>query len=77
MSRSGGDLTAQMPGQVVETLVSDGESVASGQTLVILEAMKMEIRIAAPADGVVKKVLVSQGDIVDRGQPLVEMEITP
>jgi biotin carboxyl carrier protein len=76
-SRSGGDLTAQMPGQVVETLVSDGESVVSGQTLVILEAMKMEIRIAAPADGVVKKVLVSQGDIVDRGQPLIEMEITP
>jgi biotin carboxyl carrier protein len=36
--------------------------------------MKMEIRVAAPADGVVKKVLVSVGDVVERGQRLVEVQ---
>ena len=68
-----GDLTAQMPGQVIAVLVSAGDSVQAGQTLVVLEAMKMEIRVAAPADGVVKKVLVSVGDIVERGQSLLEI----
>jgi 3-methylcrotonyl-CoA carboxylase alpha subunit len=68
-----GDLTAQMPGQVVEVLVDEGETVESGQTLVILEAMKMEIRVSAPADGVVKQVSVVQGDVVERGQVLIEL----
>lgn len=73
-SGSAGDLTAQMPGQVVEVLVNEGEAVSSGQTLVILEAMKMEIRVTAPSDGTVKGVHVAQGDIVQRGQPLIELE---
>lgn len=69
----GGDLTAQMPGQVVEVLVNEGDTVESGQTLVILEAMKMEIRVTAPADGTVKQVMVKDGEIVERGQHLVEI----
>jgi 3-methylcrotonyl-CoA carboxylase alpha subunit len=69
-----GDLSAQMPGQVIAVSVSAGDSVQAGQTLVVLEAMKMEIRVAAPADGVVKKVLVSVGDVVERGQRLVEVQ---
>jgi biotin carboxyl carrier protein len=69
-----GDLTAQMPGQVVDVLVAEGETVTRGQTLVILEAMKMEIRAAAPADGRVKRLLVGKGDVVERGQHLVEFE---
>lgn len=73
-SQSGGGLTAQMPGQVVEVLVEQGEQVSNGQTLVILEAMKMEIRVSAPADGTVKAVFVSQGDVVQRGEKLVEIE---
>jgi biotin carboxyl carrier protein len=75
--RSGGgagDLTAQMPGQVVDVLVAEGETVTRGQTLVILEAMKMEIRAAAPADGRVKRLLVRKGDVVERGQRLAEFE---
>lgn len=74
--RSGGGsggLNAQMPGQVIEVLVAEGDVVASGQALVILEAMKMEIRVAAPADGVVKQLCVAVGDVVDRGQLLVEL----
>ncbi|MFW5690925.1 MAG: acetyl-CoA carboxylase biotin carboxyl carrier protein subunit [Chloroflexota bacterium] len=68
-----GDLTAQMPGQVVDVLVSEGDTVAAGQTLVILEAMKMEIRVSAPTGGTVKRVMVQRGDVVERGQPLVEV----
>jgi biotin carboxyl carrier protein len=69
-----GDLTAQMPGQVIAVSVSEGEAVQAGQTLIVLEAMKMEIRVATPADGVVSKLLVKVGDVVERGQLLVEME---
>jgi 3-methylcrotonyl-CoA carboxylase alpha subunit len=73
-----GDLTAQMPGQVIAVPVSEGEAVQAGQTLVVLEAMKMEIRVAAPADGVVKKLLVAVGDVVERGQSLIDMaDINP
>ena len=70
---AGGDLTAQMPGQVVEVMVAEGDAVTAGQALVILEAMKMEIRVTAPADGVVATVMVNAGDVVERGQSLVEL----
>lgn len=70
---SAGDLTAQMPGQVVDVLVAPGDAVERGQTLVVLEAMKMEIRVSAPAAGVVRRVLARPGDVVERGQPLLEM----
>jgi biotin carboxyl carrier protein len=70
----GGDLTAQMPGQVVNVLVAAGEAVTRGQTLIILEAMKMEIRVAAPGDGQVKRLLVQPGQVVERGQRLLEIE---
>lgn len=68
-----GSLTAQMPGQVREVLVQAGETVTRGQTLLLLEAMKMEIRVTAPADGLVNQVLVDAGAVVDRGQVLVEL----
>ena len=73
VSAGAGDLTAQMPGQVAAVLVEAGEAVARGQTLVVLEAMKMEIRVSAPADGVVSRLLVRPGDVVERGQRLVEI----
>ncbi len=68
-----GDLTAQMPGQVMAVAVSAGDSVEAGQTLVVLEAMKMEIRVAAPTDGTVQQVHVKAGDVVERGQTLLEI----
>ena len=73
-SAGSGDLTAQMPGQVREVLVREGEFVERGQTLVILEAMKMEIRVSAPGGGVVKRLLVRTGEVVERGQLLAEIE---
>lgn len=70
-----GALMAQMPGQVVEVLVSVGEKVEAGQALLVLEAMKMEIRVTSPQAGEVTRVLVSPGDVVQRDQPLVEVAI--
>ena len=69
-----GGLYAPMPGKVLATEVSAGDSVSAGQLLVILEAMKMEHRITAPIDGVVQEVPVSEGDQVDNGQILVVFE---
>jgi biotin carboxyl carrier protein len=67
------NLTASMPGQVTKVLIAAGDSVQRGQPLIVLEAMKMEIKIAAPHDGRVAKVLVSPGQVVDRGQALLEL----
>jgi biotin carboxyl carrier protein len=66
-------LSAAMPGQVVKVLVAEGEAVKRGQTLVVLEAMKMEIRVTAPRDAQVIKMMCSSGEIVERGQRLVEL----
>lgn len=74
--RSGGGqggLAAQMPGQVRQVFVVEGERVERGQTLLLLEAMKMEIRVAAPHDGVVARLLIKVGDSVERGQALAEV----
>lgn len=69
-----GELTAPMPGQVRVVNVSEGDTVTKGQTLLVLEAMKMEIRIQSPMDGVVIKVLVKQGETVEREQMLAVVE---
>ena len=66
-----GSLLAPMPGTVVRVEVNVGDVVTKGQVLVVIEAMKMEHRIAAPADGVVAEVRVSAGDAVDNNQVLV------
>ncbi len=71
---TGGSLTAGMPGQVLDVLVRVGDVVEQGQTLVLLEAMKMELRITAPAAGTVTAVHCRAGETVDRGQVLVEVE---
>lgn len=67
-------LRAPMPGQVRDVLVSPGQSVAAGETLILLEAMKMEIRIQAPQAGSVARLAVIQGQNVDRDQILVELD---
>ena len=69
-----GELTAPMPGQVRALNVSEGDKVTKGQTLLVLEAMKMEIRVQAPRDGTVKKLFVQQGQTVEREQALIEIE---
>lgn len=70
----GNDIIAPMPGRVGQILVQSGDSVQRGQTVIILESMKMEIEIAAQQDGVIKRVPVELGDQVDKGMRLLELE---
>lgn len=69
-----GRLTAPMPGKIVALLVETGQSVKKGESLLIMEAMKMEHTIAAPADGVVKELLYLVGDQVADGAQLLMLE---
>jgi biotin carboxyl carrier protein len=62
-----------MPAQVRAVQVEEGEKVEKGQTLLLLEAMKMEIRIKAPASGSVKRLLVEAGQTVEKDQLLAEV----
>lgn len=66
-------VSAPMPGNVLKINVNVGDKVASGQTVAILEAMKMENEIASPADGVVASINVSQGDSVNTGDVLITL----
>ncbi len=66
-----GDITAAMPGTILDIKVGVGDSVTSGQTLLILEAMKMENEIMAPGDGVVKEIKVAKGASVNAGDVLI------
>jgi acetyl/propionyl-CoA carboxylase alpha subunit len=68
------ELAAPMPGLVRAVNVHEGEAVTKGQTLLLLEAMKMEIRIQAPRDGKLMKLFVKPGQTVEREQVLIEME---
>lgn len=67
----GGPVKAVMPGVVVENLVAEGEEVREGQSLLVLEAMKMQNEIAAPSDGVVERLAVEAGQAVGAGDLLV------
>ena len=69
-----GGFTAPMPGSVLEVRVEAGDHVVAGQTLVVLEAMKMEHHVSAPSDGVVTDVLVRVGDQVENGATLLTFE---
>ena len=66
-------LAAAMPGQITRVLVGEGDEVQRGQPLIVLEAMKMEIKVTAPQAGRVAKVLVKPGQVVDRGQEVIEL----
>ena len=72
-SSSGFEVVATLPGSVFKITSSVGQSVKKGDILLVLEAMKMEIEIVAPQDGVVSAILVDQGDNVEDGQPLVAL----
>jgi len=69
-----GGLIAPMPGQIRSVSVRVGEAVKKGQTLLTMEAMKMEIRIQALKDGRVSTLHVRQGQAVEREQILIEVE---
>lgn len=69
-----GVVKAPMPGTVVKVLVSEGDEVSAGRSIVIVEAMKMENEVRSQVDGVVRKVNVSAGDSVGTTEAMVEIE---
>jgi len=68
-----GRLTAPMPGRVIQLLVEPGNNVRRGEPLMIIEAMKMEHTVAAPADGVIEAVRFAIGDLVEEGAELIAL----
>lgn len=69
-----GSLQAPMPGKVVAVLVKPGDHIRKGQAMIIVEAMKMEHTLSAPADGVVRDVFVGIGDQVDDKETLLALD---
>jgi len=70
---NGGTIAAPMPGTIIKVGVEAGEKVSKGQTLLVLEAMKMENDIMAPSDGTVQEVKVGQGASVNAGDILITL----
>lgn len=68
-----GSLLSPMPGKIIKVMIKAGDNVSKGQPLMILEAMKMEHTIVAPADGVVDSVNYAQGDLVEEKKVLVHV----
>jgi biotin carboxyl carrier protein len=67
-------IKAPMPGKVVRVLAGVGTQVELGQSVIVIEAMKMQNELKAPKSGVVKKINVAEGAAVDAGQALAEVE---
>ncbi|MBB6681472.1 biotin/lipoyl-binding protein [Aequorivita sp. 609] len=68
------EIHAPMPGIILEVNVAEGDKVKKGDSLCVLEAMKMENTLTASRDGIVKTVNVAKGDTVDKGKLLIELE---
>lgn len=73
-SKKANDIKAPMPGIILGVDVKEGQEVKEGDTLLILEAMKMENAIAAPKDGSIKAIHIKAGASVDKGALMIEME---
>ncbi len=71
VASAGEKITASLPGSVFKVVANVGDSIKEGDVLIILEAMKMEIEIVAPKDGVVASIDVKEGQTVENGQLLV------
>ena len=69
-----GAITSPMPGKIIQMNVAAGDKVAKGDTLAVMEAMKMEHSLTAAADGVVADVFHEVGDQVDEGVTLIRLE---
>jgi biotin carboxyl carrier protein len=68
------EIRAEMVANVWKVVASAGDSVSEGDTLVILESMKMEIPVLAESDGVVQQLAVNEGDVVQEGDLIATIE---
>lgn len=69
-----GQIEAPMPGLILEVSVTEGQEVKEGDTLLILEAMKMENVLTSPRDGTIKAIKVAQGEAVEKKHVLITFE---
>ena len=69
------DVRAEIVASVLEVVVREGDQINEGDTLVILESMKMESGVASPIDGVIAEVLVNKGQAVEADQTLIRFEV--
>lgn len=74
MDDSQDQIVSQMPGKVVKILVEEGQEVASGQSVVVVEAMKMQNEYKVRKDCVIGKILVAEGETVNAGQSLIILD---
>jgi biotin carboxyl carrier protein len=74
--KSADKITAPMPGKITKLFVSDGQEVKKGDSLLVMEAMKMEYTLKADAPGKVEKVTAKAGDQVTLGQLLVKLNLS-
>ena len=68
------DIKAPMPGIIIGIEVKEGDKIKEGDTLLVLEAMKMENAIVSSKDAIVKSILVKKGDTVEKNKLLIELE---
>ena len=73
-SEGDNNISSPMPGKVVKVPVAEGEKVTPGQTLIVVEAMKMQSEFKATAERTVKEILVKEGDIVNAHQIMIKLE---
>jgi biotin carboxyl carrier protein len=69
-------LVSPMPGLIIDIFVEAGDQVKQGDTLVIQEAMKMQMKLRSPSDGIITGILASPGSQVDKGELLISLEPT-
>jgi 3-methylcrotonyl-CoA carboxylase alpha subunit len=72
---AGGNLSAPMPGKLLSFMVKVGDKVKAGQALAVMEAMKMEHTVSAPAAGNVAELLFAPGEQVAEGAPLLRLDV--
>ncbi len=70
-----GNITAPMAGMIVDVLAADGEIVEVEQTLFVLEAMKMQMKIKSPSKGIIQRIHFKKGDRVEKGDLIVSFEV--
>jgi len=73
-ARNDSDVTSPMPGRIVAVNISEGDKVKAGDTVLTVEAMKMENPVHAPVSGIVKAIYVSEGDTINPDECLIEIE---
>ena len=68
------EVKAPMPGLIIDVAIEEGQQVKEGDSLLVLEAMKMESTFTSPKEGIVQHISVKKGDTVEKGQILVKIE---